>query len=153
MKAVHDKMTLYVYIGVIFEIYVLVLFANCSEILHVKVLNDGRRFSLIFASCSLAVLLAIIIAMMYLWKKSNNAEYLNSMYYFREIYGSQKANKESRLYPIMFFLRRFTLGCLVIFLDPDFGINIKVVSIIGVQVTMVIYILFARPFESQKDNI
>lgn len=90
---------------------------------------------------------------LYLWKKTNNAEYLSSMYYFEELYASLNENRESRLYPFMFLARRHLLTCVIIFVDPDYGMNFKISAACLIQLCQVGYVIFARPFKSAKDNI
>ena len=145
-------LTFAIYVRLIIQSFLLVLFSSFSEIYELKV---DRTVQIISFSINIIFLIFISVFMVWcIWQVKKAHPIINPLkqFYFTELFSELKHTSLSRLNPIVFLGQRIVSWALVIFL-ADLSLKVKLSILTAIQFIHLAYLLIVRPFGKLKNLI
>ena len=150
LKYISNWMKISMYIRYFALSYVLYLVAFLSEMNYSNFKNQ-KKWSIII-SLILIIFIGMLITfpLWYWYLKFRNRKTSYKMFY-KELFRFVKKNTIARLYPIIFFLRRWVLW-IIVWLNFDTSYQFILSLFVSFEGLHLLFLLFTMPFRMIKDN-
>ena len=153
MQKIFDYLTFGIYIRYITAVYLVLLLSCISEVHNYENIHLSRKISISFASAILIFFAFFALLSIFQWLKTFKRANINKMYYFTEFFKGMKDSKSSKLFITIFWFRRILFWLIIFFYYEKWKLWGKLALFTGLQVIYLLFLIFTKPYLSQKSNI